>query len=150
MTHGTIGGIIITDLIQGIENKWADLYSPKRSPLKVPKRFFTEAFNMAKQYGDYITKADIKEIGELAAGEGAILGKDLRRYAIYKDETNNVHAFSAVCPHLGCIVQWNADEKSFDCPCHGSRFTKEGAVINGPATSGLKKIHIKEKHEAAV
>jgi glycine/D-amino acid oxidase-like deaminating enzyme/nitrite reductase/ring-hydroxylating ferredoxin subunit len=150
MTHGTIGGIIITDLIQGIENKWADLYSPKRSPLKVPKRFFTEAFNMAKQYGDYITKADIKEIGELAAGEGAILGKDLRRYAIYKDETNNVHAFSAVCPHLGCIVQWNADEKSFDCPCHGSRFTKEGAVINGPATSGLEKIHIKEKHEAAV
>ena len=150
MTHCTLGGIIITDLIQGVENKWADLYSPKRSPLKAPKRFFTEALNMAKQYGDYITKADIKEIDELRPGEGAILGKDLRRFAIYKDETNNVHAFSAVCPHLGCIVQWNGEEKSFDCPCHGSRFTKEGAVINGPAISGLEKIEIKEKEEAAV
>ena len=93
---------------------------------------------MAKQYGDYITKADIKEIDELAAGEGAILSKDLRRFAIYKDERNNVHAFSAVCPHLGCIVQWNAEEKSFDCPCHGSRFDAHGNVLNGPAKEGLQ------------
>jgi glycine/D-amino acid oxidase-like deaminating enzyme/nitrite reductase/ring-hydroxylating ferredoxin subunit len=150
MTHGTLGGIIVSDLIQGLDNKWADFYSPKRSPLKVPKRFFTEALNIAKQYGDYITKADIGKVDELKRGEGAILGKDLRRFAIYKDDEGNVHAFSAVCPHLGCIVQWNADERSFDCPCHGSRFTKEGDVVNGPATSGLKKIEIREKEEAAI
>jgi len=61
-----------------------------------------------------------------------------------KDEENKVHAFSAVCPHMGCMVQWNAEEKSFDCPCHGSRFTKEGVVINGPATVGLERIKIKD------
>jgi Rieske Fe-S protein len=55
--------------------------------------------------------------------------------------------FSAACPHLGCVVQWNADEKTFDCPCHGSRFSKEGVVLNGPAISGLKKIEVKAKGE---
>lgn len=144
MTHGTIGGIIVSDLIQNIDNKWADLYSPKRSPLKAPKTFLSEVFNMSKQYADYITKADINEVDQLLPGQGAILSKGLKRFAIYRDEAGTVNAFSAVCPHMGCMVQWNAEEKSFDCPCHGSRFTKEGVVINGPATIGLEKIHIKD------
>jgi len=143
MTHGTLGGIIVTDLIQGVKNKWADFYSPKRTPLKAPKTFLSEVFNMAKQYGDYVAKADINEVDKLTPGEGAILSKGLKRFAVYKDEENKVHAFSAVCPHMGCLVQWNAEEKSFDCPCHGSRFTKMGVVINGPATVGLEKITIK-------
>ena len=143
MTHGTLGGIIITDLIQGINNKWADLYSPKRSPLKVPKTYLSEMLNMAAQYGDYLKKADIQEVDTLQAGEGAILSKGLKRIGVYKDEQNMVHAFSAVCPHLGCVLQWNAEEKSFDCPCHGSRFTKEGIVINGPAITNLKQMDIK-------
>jgi Rieske Fe-S protein len=144
MTHGTIGGIIISDLIQGRENAWADLYSPRRTPLKTPKPFLIEMINVVKQYGDYITKADIGDVDELQAGQGAILSKGLRRLAVYKDESNLVHAFSAVCPHMGCVVRWNGEEKSFDCPCHGSRFTKEGVVINGPATIGLERINIKE------
>lgn len=144
MTHGTIGAIIVSDLIQGMENKWAELYSPKRSPLKTPKTFFTEMFNMVRQYGDYITKADIGDVSELEPGQGAVLSKGFKRLAIYKDENNGIHAFSAVCPHMGCMVQWNAEEKSFDCPCHGSRFTKEGDVINGPATIGLAKVSVKE------
>lgn len=144
MTHGTIGAIIVSDLIQGMENKWAELYSPKRSPLKTPKTFFTEMFNMVRQYGDYITKADIGDVSELEPGQGAVLSKGFKRIAIYKDENNGIHAFSAVCPHMGCMVQWNAEEKSFDCPCHGSRFTKEGDVINGPATIGLAKVSVKE------
>lgn len=145
MTHGTIGGLIITDLIQGRENKWAGLYNPKRTPFRETKTYLAEMMNMVKQYGDYIIKADITETDELVPGHGAVLGKGLKRLAVYKDEAGEVHAFSAVCPHLGCIVQWNAEERSFDCPCHGSRFTKDGAVINGPAVKGLKKIEI--KHE---
>jgi glycine/D-amino acid oxidase-like deaminating enzyme/nitrite reductase/ring-hydroxylating ferredoxin subunit len=144
MTHGTLGGILISDLIQGVENKWADLYSPKRTPLKVPKTYLSEVFNMVKQYGDYITKADINEIEELKKGEGAILAKGIKRFAVYRDDENKVHAFSAVCPHMGCVLRWNGEERSFDCPCHGSRFTKEGLVINGPATVGLERIPIKE------
>jgi glycine/D-amino acid oxidase-like deaminating enzyme/nitrite reductase/ring-hydroxylating ferredoxin subunit len=147
MTHGTIGGIIISDLVKGIDNKWAEFYSPKRTPLKTPKTFLTEMFNMAKQYGDYIAKADISEADELMPGEGATLSKGFKRFAIYKDNENRLHAFSAVCPHMGCMVQWNAEEKSFDCPCHGSRFTKEGVVINGPSTVGLEKIQIKDQDE---
>jgi glycine/D-amino acid oxidase-like deaminating enzyme/nitrite reductase/ring-hydroxylating ferredoxin subunit len=144
MTHGTIGGMIVTDLILGVQNKWAELYSPKRSPLRTPKTFLAELFNTVKQYGDYIAKGDIKNADELMAGHGAILSKGRQRLAVYRDEEAKLHVFSPVCPHMGCMVQWNAEEKSFDCPCHGSRFTKEGVVINGPATSGLKRIDLKD------
>jgi glycine/D-amino acid oxidase-like deaminating enzyme/nitrite reductase/ring-hydroxylating ferredoxin subunit len=142
MTHTTIAGMLITDLIQGKENKWADLYSPKRIPIKLPGLFLSEALNMAKQYGDYISKGDIDEAGQLAKNEGAILSKGFRKIALYRDNEGTLHSYSAVCPHLGCVLQWNADEKTFDCPCHGSRFSKEGIVINGPAISDLEKIKI--------
>jgi len=144
MTHGTLGGLIVSDLIEGKENKWADLYSPKRIPLKAPATYLSEVFNMAKQYGDFLKGGDIKELSELSAGEGAILSKGLQKIAVYKDQQGSVHAFSAACPHMGCVVQWNAEEKSFDCPCHGSRFTAKGEVINGPATTGLERITIKD------
>ena len=150
MTHGTLGGMIICDMITGQTNPWASLYAPNRLPFKVPGRYMKEVANMAAQYADWITKADIKEIDQLAAGEGAILSKGLKRYAVYKDEDDHVHVCSAMCTHLACVVQWNAEEKTFDCPCHGSRFTKEGVVINGPATTNLKTINveqlIEEKH----
>jgi Rieske Fe-S protein len=73
----------------------------------------------------------------------------LKKIAVYRDENNMLHAYSAVCPHLACVVQWNAEERSFDCPCHGSRFTKYGEVINGPAVSNLKEIEIRDviEHE---
>ena len=144
MTHGTLGGIIIASLIQDDYHPWAGLYSPKRIPINFPGKFMKEALNMAVQYGDYLKKADIKETDELRAGSGAILGKGLKRYAVYKDGNGAVHAFTAVCPHLGCVVQWNEDEKTFDCPCHGSRFSKEGVVINGPATNNLEKLRLEE------
>jgi Rieske Fe-S protein len=143
MTHTTIGGLIISDLILGIENPWTDIYSPKRIPVKIPGIFISEVLNMTKQYGDFIKKADITDVDLLANNEGAILGKGLRKIAVYKDEHGGIHSFSAVCPHLGCVVQWNGDERTFDCPCHGSRFSKEGVVVNGPALSGLEKIEIK-------
>jgi glycine/D-amino acid oxidase-like deaminating enzyme/nitrite reductase/ring-hydroxylating ferredoxin subunit len=142
MTHTTIAGILITDLIEGRENKWTSLYSPKRIPIKLPGRFLSETLNMAKQYGDFIKKADVEEADQLANGEGAILSKGFRKIALYRDVSGALHSYSAVCPHLGCVVQWNADEKTFDCPCHGSRFSKEGVVINGPAVSNLQTVKI--------
>jgi glycine/D-amino acid oxidase-like deaminating enzyme/nitrite reductase/ring-hydroxylating ferredoxin subunit len=144
MTHGTIAGILIPDLIMKKENIWAALYSPKRLPLKVPGRYIKEVANMAAQYGDWLSAGDINGLDELQPGTGAIMAKDLKHYAVYKDEHGEPHVFSAVCPHLGCMLKWNAEEKTFDCPCHGSRFSKEGWVINGPAMSNLKEIHIEE------
>ena len=69
----------------------------------------------------------------IAPGEGALLRKGAAKIAVYRDEEGQLHERSAVCPHLGCIVQWNPGEKSWDCPCHGSRFDCEGRVLNGPA-----------------
>lgn len=144
ITHGTLGGMIISDLIRQIKNPWEEFYSPKRIPVKFTGQFLKQQLNVLKQYGDYVTKADINETENLPADSGAILGNGLKRYAAYRDKQNKLHVFSAVCPHLGCVVQWNAEEKSFDCPCHGSRFTKEGVVINGPATANLESIKIKK------
>jgi glycine/D-amino acid oxidase-like deaminating enzyme/nitrite reductase/ring-hydroxylating ferredoxin subunit len=143
MTHATIGAMIITDAISGIKNKWEDLYSPSRITIKTAVDFAKEAGNMASQYLDWISSSDLKNTSDLGAGEGGILTSGLKKIAVYRDYDNSLRAFSAVCPHLGCIVQWNADEKSFDCPCHGSRFSSDGVVTNGPAKTDLSKLHIK-------
>ena len=98
---------------------------------------------MAFQYLDWLSASDLKNTADLPAGEGDVLSSGLKKIAVYRDYDNSLKAFSAVCPHLGCIVQWNRDEKSFDCPCHGSRFATDGTVINGPSKTDLHKINIK-------
>ncbi|HET9432765.1 MAG TPA: FAD-dependent oxidoreductase, partial [Chitinophagaceae bacterium] len=144
MTHGTLGGLIITDMINAIKNPWADLYKPTRIPLKVAGKYMREVLSMAGQYVDWISKEDVESADDLQNNEGGIISSGLKKLAVYKDNDGEVHVFSATCPHLGCVLHWNADEKTFDCPCHGSRFSKEGEVINGPAISSLKRIEIKE------
>jgi Rieske Fe-S protein len=74
---------------------------------------------------------------EIAADSGAVMRRGLKKIAVYKDARGELHERSAVCPHLGCIVQWNDSEKTWDCPCHGSRFDHHGKVINGPANRDL-------------
>jgi glycine/D-amino acid oxidase-like deaminating enzyme/nitrite reductase/ring-hydroxylating ferredoxin subunit len=145
ITHGTLGGIIVTDIIIGKENPWIALYNPSRITLKTTGDYLHEVAAMAAQYTDWVTKEDIKDAHELPPGQGGIISSGLKKIAAYCDEKNNLHACTAVCPHLGGIVQWNAEEKSFDCPVHGSRFTPLGEVMNGPATTSLKKLEIKEE-----
>lgn len=144
MTHGTIAGMLISDLILGRKNPWEKLYDPSRITLKATGHFLKENANVGAQYLHYFEAADIKSIDELKPGQGAIINMKGKKAAVYKDETQTVHAFSAICPHLGCVVQWNADETSFDCPCHGSRFTCKGEVVNGPALSGLSRIGVQK------
>ncbi|HYF31725.1 MAG TPA: FAD-dependent oxidoreductase [Chitinophagaceae bacterium] len=144
MTHGTLGGLIITDLINMKENPWADIYKPTRIPLKVAGNYLKEALNMAGQYADWISKEDIESVDELNNDEGGIVSSGLRKFAVYKDRQGELHVFNATCTHLGCVVHWNGDEKTFDCPCHGSRFAKDGKVINGPAIDDLKIVEVKD------
>ena len=146
MTHGTLGGIIITDIIMKRDNPWITLYSPSRITSKTTGDYLKEVGNMVVQYGDWFTGADIKNPEDLKPGEGGIMSSGFKKIAAYRDEENNLHTCTAVCPHLGAVLHWNADEKTFDCPMHGSRFTTEGKVINGPATSNLKKVVVKEGH----
>ncbi|MFD2163305.1 FAD-dependent oxidoreductase [Paradesertivirga mongoliensis] len=144
MTHGTIAGMLLKDLITGKENAWAKLYDPSRISLKVTGDYLKEAGNMTAQYADLVSGGDVDSAAEIGRGQGAILTKNLKKIAVYRDDEGTLHSYSAICPHLGCVVQWNAEEKSFDCPCHGSRFTCKGEVINGPASSDLSKAEIKE------
>jgi glycine/D-amino acid oxidase-like deaminating enzyme/nitrite reductase/ring-hydroxylating ferredoxin subunit len=138
MTHGTIAGRLLTDLILGRDNAWATLYDPARISLRAGAEFARENLNVAAQYADHLTGGEVESSEEIAPGAGAILRRGLKKVAVRRDESGGVREFSAVCPHLGCVVGWNDEEKSWDCPCHGSRFAgDDGHVINGPAIEGL-------------
>ena len=140
MTHGTIAGMLLTDLIQGRENKWEDLYNPSRIRLKALPEYASENINVAGQYADYVTAGDIKSEEELKPGEGAIMREGVSKIAVYRDQAGTIHKLSAACPHLGCIVAWNSTEETWDCPCHGSRFGANGQVYQGPANSNLAEV----------
>jgi glycine/D-amino acid oxidase-like deaminating enzyme/nitrite reductase/ring-hydroxylating ferredoxin subunit len=140
MTHGTIAGILLTDLILGRENPWATLYDPSRKTLRAAGRFARENLNVICQYTEWVTGGDVDSPGEIMPGEGAIIRRGLKKVAAYRDEKGMLYEMSAVCTHLGCIVSWNSGEKTWDCPCHGSRFDAHGRVINGPATRDLARV----------
>jgi len=137
MTHGTIAGMLITDLILGKANDWTDLYDPSRKTLRSIGKFVKENINVAEQFADLVTAGEVDSPAEIAPGSGAIIRRGLKKIAVYKDDARNVHELSAVCRHLGCILDWNSLEKTWDCPCHGSRYGAMGQVIMGPANSNL-------------
>jgi glycine/D-amino acid oxidase-like deaminating enzyme/nitrite reductase/ring-hydroxylating ferredoxin subunit len=137
ITHGTIAGILLTDLIMDRPNPWAMLYDPSRKTLRAAGSFVKENINVAGKYLDWVTPGEVKSIRDIEQKCGAILRKGLSKIAVYRDEKGKTHEMSAVCPHLGCIVHWNAAEHSWDCPCHGSRFDPHGRVKNGPANVDL-------------
>ena len=139
MTHGTIAGMLIRDLILGRGNAWETLYDPSRLSLRAGGEYARENLNVAAQYADYLTGGEVDSADEVAPGAGALLRRGLTKVALFRDESGALHKLSAVCAHLGCIVAWNDKEKSWDCPCHGSRYDpRDGHVLNGPAISGLE------------
>jgi glycine/D-amino acid oxidase-like deaminating enzyme/nitrite reductase/ring-hydroxylating ferredoxin subunit len=138
ITHGTIAGILLCDLILGRRNPWATLYDPSRKTLRAAGAFTRENLNVAGQYLDWVTPGEVESARDIAPGCGAVMRKGLRKVAVYRDEDGKAHELSAVCPHLGCIVHWNSTEHSWDCPCHGSRFDATGKVLNGPSNINLE------------
>jgi glycine/D-amino acid oxidase-like deaminating enzyme/nitrite reductase/ring-hydroxylating ferredoxin subunit len=140
MTHGTIAGMLITDLIQRRQNPWQELYDPTRVRTGAAVEWVKENLNVALQYTSWFTGGDVASIDQIAPGDGAVIVDGGRKIATYRDEHGAVHKRSAVCPHLGCIVRWNPAASTWDCPCHGSRFDKLGAVMNGPSPSDLRKV----------
>jgi Rieske Fe-S protein len=138
MTHGTLAGLILPDLIAQRPNPWASLYNPGRVRLGAITEFTAENTNVAAQYLDLVKPGEVESESEIPLGSGAIVRDGLNRIAVYKDDNGVVHRHSAICPHLGCSVTWNSVEKTWDCPCHGSRFSGDGSLLNGPATSALR------------
>ena len=137
MTHGTIGGMVVRDLIIGRPSPWAGIYDPGRMRARALGEVAAENLNVVPQYGKWVTPGEVGSVREVPAGEGRVLRKGLKKVAVYRDDQGQIHKMSATCPHLGCIVGWNGTEKTWDCPCHGSRFSAEGRVLNGPANTDL-------------
>jgi glycine/D-amino acid oxidase-like deaminating enzyme/nitrite reductase/ring-hydroxylating ferredoxin subunit len=142
MTHGTIAGLLLTDLVQERPNEWAKLYDPARKPpprsmLGWVKDNLGTAREFARDHLGLIDQGEKSATG-IAAGEGAIVVEEGAKLAIHRRADGSLVRLSALCTHLGCVVHWNGMEKSWDCPCHGSRFAATGEVLNGPAVSSLK------------
>jgi glycine/D-amino acid oxidase-like deaminating enzyme/nitrite reductase/ring-hydroxylating ferredoxin subunit len=137
MTHGTIAGIILNELVQGRKHQWSRLYEPSRVRLRATPEYLKENINVAEQYKDWFTAGEASDVAAIKPGEGAVIGRGRGKIAVYRDEQGDIHRLSAVCTHLYGIVRWNETERTWDCPCHGSRFDPYGKVVNGPAIVGL-------------
>ncbi|MHB8840952.1 MAG: FAD-dependent oxidoreductase [Candidatus Aquicultor sp.] len=149
MTNGTLSAMILSDMVLGRHNRWAPFFNPSRTNiLASAKKFATENANVSAQYGKSIlTEPHLRDLSELKEGEGKKFVINKREVAAYKDKQSIVHAVSPICTHLACTVNWNNAERTWDCPCHGSRFNYDGEVIHGPALRGLKKRDIEEPEE---
>jgi glycine/D-amino acid oxidase-like deaminating enzyme/nitrite reductase/ring-hydroxylating ferredoxin subunit len=140
ITHGTIAGMLLTDLITKRDNPWERLYDPSRKTVRAASSFAKENLNVAVQYTDWLTPGDVESIQQIKWNSGAILRRGMTKVAASRDDCGKVTELTAVCPHLGCIVQWNKSEHTWDCPCHGSRFAGDGRCINGPANTDLASV----------
>ncbi len=136
-TNGTLAAMVLSDIICGRPNRWSDILSPTRLPtLAGVGETVSHNLSVAKHFVmDRLPEH--APLAELNNGCGKILKVDGEKVAAYRDDDGVLHTLSPVCPHMGCFVQWNGVERSWDCPCHGSRFTAEGSVLNGPAVKGL-------------
>jgi glycine/D-amino acid oxidase-like deaminating enzyme/nitrite reductase/ring-hydroxylating ferredoxin subunit len=144
LTKGTIAARIITDAIVGRSNPWAALYDTRRwTPRASAKSLAAENGRVARRFvADRIRSPSAGE--QLAPGEGAVMRAGLRHQAVYRDESGKTHVLTARCPHLGCLVAWSEADKTWECPCHGSRFTAEGSLLQGPAATGLVRQELTE------
>ncbi|HEY0005392.1 MAG TPA: FAD-dependent oxidoreductase [Pyrinomonadaceae bacterium] len=140
MTNSHVAAILLTDMILARENPWGELFDPSRfKPVTSAKDFIKENLNVAKEFmADRIKTPELDETVALATGAGEVVEWKGERVALYKDDDGHLFACSAVCTHMGCLVHWNGAERSWDCPCHGSRFNYDGQVIQGPANKDLK------------
>ncbi len=139
ISNGTAAAMILADLASGTDgHPWLSLFDATRiDPIAGGKQFLSENAKVASHLvGGYLARKP-HSFDELAPGDAAILKVDGHNVAAYRDEQGTIHSVSAVCSHMGCIVGWNENDRTWDCPCHGSRFALDGRVIHGPATQPL-------------
>jgi glycine/D-amino acid oxidase-like deaminating enzyme/nitrite reductase/ring-hydroxylating ferredoxin subunit len=144
MSHGIVSGILLSDLVLGKNNPYKELFDPCRTTIKTSAReFVKQNVNVAQKYiSGHLSENESRNLKDIKNGEGKIMEIKGNKIAAYKDNQGKLHTLSPVCQHLGCIVAWNNAEKSWDCPCHGSRYTAEGKVIHSPTTKDLPKIKL--------
>lgn len=141
MTNSTASAIILKDLIVNGSSPWGDVYNPSRfTPMASIKNFIVENFNVAEQFISGKVSRLPDEL-DIPVGDGKVLEIKGKRVGVYRDENNKLYFVDTTCPHLGCELKWNLAEKSWDCPCHGSRYTYKGEVLEGPTTKPLKRLY---------
>jgi glycine/D-amino acid oxidase-like deaminating enzyme/nitrite reductase/ring-hydroxylating ferredoxin subunit len=143
MTFGTLAGMMMADAIAGRSNPWADLFDPGRAAIR---RGLWDYIKENTDYPYYMMRdrfagAEGKSLRTVARGRGAVIDHAGKKVAAYRAPDGVLTTVSAICTHMGCIVGWNEAERTWDCPCHGSRFTPQGDVISGPAEKPLAEIN---------
>jgi Rieske Fe-S protein len=144
LSNGTAAAAMIADLILGVSNPWVEHFSPARfGGGQAVVRTIRDNLGVAKaMVGDRVRRLGAPNIDALQPGEGGLVRVDGNTAAAYRHPSGEVEAVSPTCTHLGCTVRWNSAEKSWDCPCHGSRFATDGRILAGPATKPLEPIHV--------
>ena len=145
MTYSSVAAIVLTRMILEEESPYIKLFDPSRvKPIAGFATFLKQNVDAFKNFmGKWFDKEKLEEFAELAPGEGRVIRYGVEKLALYKDEQGKLHALSPVCTHMKCSVAWNNAEQSWDCPCHGSRFSYEGKVLTGPADHDLEKVELK-------
>ena len=140
LSAGTVAAMLITDEILGRGSEWRDFYNPARlGPLSSAPEFAKENAAVGMRFfGDRLRRPTISSAHDLGADQGGMLRQGTEQIGVYRDPEGMLHGVSLRCTHLGCLLAWNPAERSWDCPCHGSRFAHDGRVIEGPATSDLR------------
>ena len=146
MPYSHVAALSLKRTICNEENPYQDLYDPNRlKPVAGFSNFVSHNADVVKQFASkFFSGEDLKELGELATNEGKIVKYKDEKLAIFKDENGAVHALSPICTHVGCEVKWNNAERSWDCPCHGTRYSYDGRVMTGPAVKNLAKVNVRE------
>jgi Rieske Fe-S protein len=139
MTHGALAGIILRELIVAGSSPWREVYEPSRKPVSGVVNFVKENVTAIQNFAEYLMPADLESVEELQLGEGGIMRNGMQKVAASRDMEGKLNLVSAVCTHLGCHVHWNSTEQCWDCPCHGSQFAPDGAVLNSPAVAPLER-----------
>lgn len=140
ITHGVVASLLIPDLIEGKENPFSAVYDPARKPLKAAMRFVSENSTAVTNLAQYLAPGEVASVDEVQPGQGAIVRDGLSKIAAYRAEDGTLYQRAAACTHLGCHLKWNSLEKCWDCPCHGSHFSPDGSVLNGPAIAPLAHV----------
>ncbi len=141
MSGGVMAGRLLTELVEGRTPPWAELYDPRRlgSTLREAPAFLRHQAAVARHFvGDRLRPTHVDSVADVAPGTGAVVRIGGRHCAVHRDEDGVAHAVSARCTHLGCLVAFNAAERAWECPCHGSRFGTDGTVLQGPAVRPLE------------
>jgi len=144
MTNGTAAGLLLADLVRGRDNPWTDVYDPTRFEFGASKSDLVEHNKHAMKhlFEGYVESHPGLDLSGLDRGEALVADERDDPVAAYRDGDGQVHAVSAVCPHMGCLVTWNDGEESWDCPCHGSRFDVDGSVLDTPAIDDLDTVDV--------